>query len=370
MANTRVALYKYVKLSSGTWRYCKPVYASNNKLKPHLILPPSGTEERHEEGQYYLGYRNGVQIWEPVGNDPVEALRLFKKRKSELAYKAHGGEVPESSEEAPKSTLRQAIADFLDDIKAGDWDSDTHDAKRQVLNDFASFSKVKLLSQVTRKHCLTYLNRHLREQGNEDRTRFNKFLHLRQFLQKSGITDLLTTLDAPKYCQDDPVCFEDDELALFFEHCPPKHRLLFTLLLYSGFRFKEALTLRWADIEWQTGLVKVRPRPEYKFKPKKHHIREVPVPDGLLSELKSAKERSSSPLVFVTRSGRPRTHMLEDCKAICERAKIAQEKSHLHVFRATYCTTLLRQNIPVQDVQQLMGHKDVASTDAIHGENA
>ena len=54
--------------------------------------------------------------------------------------------------------------------------------------------------------------------------------------------------------------------------------------------------------------------------------------------------------------------MLEDCKHICELAKIAEGKSRLHTFRATYCTTLLRQGVAVQDVQQLMGHKDVAST--------
>ena len=234
--------------------------------------------------------------------------------------------------------------------------------KNRCLDEFAKFAKVKLLSQVSRKLCLTYLNKYLREQGNGDRTRFNKFLHLRQFLNKSAIPDLLATADAPKYCQDDPVCFEDDEMAAFFAHCPAQHRLLFTVLLYCGLRFKEALSLRWVDIDWQTGLVRIRPRPEYEFKPKKHHVRDVPIPDALLRELKASEENSSSPLIFVTRTGRPRTHMLEDCKDICTHAKIAEEKSHLHTFRATYCTTLLRQGVSVQDVQQLMGHKDVAST--------
>jgi integrase len=363
MANKQVALYKYIKLSSGSWRYCKPVYATNNKLKPHLILTPDGNEERHEEGQYYLGYRNGTQVWEPAGNDPVEAQRLFKKKQSELDYKAHGGQVVPSTDLTPESgTLRAAIADFLEDIENGDWHAETYAAKKQVLADFARFAKVKLLSQVSRKLCLTYVNRHLREQGNGDRTRFNKFLHLRQFMNKSGIPELLGTADAPKYCQDDPLCFEDDEMSGFFAQCPTHHRLLFTVLLYCGLRFKEALTLRWVDIDWQTGLVRIRPRDEYEFKPKKHHVRDVPVPDDLLGELKAHKERSSSPLIFVTRTGRPRAHMLEDCKAICIRAKIAEEKSHLHTFRATYCTTLLRQGVSVQDVQQLMGHKDVAST--------
>lgn len=190
MAHKQVALYKYVKLSSGSWRYCKPVYAINNKLKPHLVLTPDGAEERHEEGQYYLGYRNGAQVWEPVGNDPIEAQRLFKKRQSELAYKAQGGQVAPCAGFTPEGTLRQAISDFLEDIENGDWHAETYAAKKQVLDDFAAFARVKLLSQVSRKLCLTYLNRYLREQGNGDRTRFNKFLHLRQFLNKSAIPDL------------------------------------------------------------------------------------------------------------------------------------------------------------------------------------
>ncbi len=80
MGNTQVALYKYIKLSSGDWRYCKPAYATNNKRKPHIIVTPDGNAERHEEGQYYLGCRNGVQVWEPVGTDPAEAQRLQKEK--------------------------------------------------------------------------------------------------------------------------------------------------------------------------------------------------------------------------------------------------------------------------------------------------
>ena len=181
--------------------------ATNNKLKPHLILTPDGNEERHEEGQYYLGYRNGTQVWEPAGNDPVEAQRLFKKKQSELDYKAQGGQIVLSADVTPEGTLREAIADFLEDIENGDWHAETS-AKKQMLDEFAKFAKVKLLSQVSRKLCLTYLNRYLREQGNGDRTRFNKFLHLRQFLNKSAIPDLARCAGRPAFkgeCSDIPV---------------------------------------------------------------------------------------------------------------------------------------------------------------------
>jgi len=37
-------------------------------------------------------------------------------------------------------------------------------------------------------------------------------------------------------------------------------------------------------------------------------------------------------------------------------------KAHPHCFRATFCTTLLRQNVPMPDIMSMMGHKDVQST--------
>jgi integrase len=37
-------------------------------------------------------------------------------------------------------------------------------------------------------------------------------------------------------------------------------------------------------------------------------------------------------------------------------------KGHPHAWRATYCTTLHRQNVPVTDIMKLMDHNDIQST--------
>jgi hypothetical protein len=34
--NRRVSVWKYVKIGD-RWRYCKPVYGANNKIKPHWV---------------------------------------------------------------------------------------------------------------------------------------------------------------------------------------------------------------------------------------------------------------------------------------------------------------------------------------------
>lgn len=358
MANKKVKLYKYVKLSNGSWRYCAAVFSENKKLKPHVLQIPSGVEERHDEGQYYLGY---ARKWKSAGNDPVEALRLLRKKEGELNYTANGGTL-QQQEERPTGGIRRAAEDWLDEIKDGDWDEDTYNAKRLVMYEFITSAKVKTLDAITRKNCLQYINASLKEQGNSHRTRFNKFLHLRQWLNWNRLTDVLTSKDAPKYTQDDPVAFEDDELELFWKHCPAHKRLRFNLYLCCGPRLGEMQTLRWTDILFGTGMMKIQDRPEYGYYAKKHHFREIPIKCELLEELRDLKARSKCPLVFPTRSGRPLTHAWEEVQAICKKAAIAREKAHRHTFRATFCTTLLRQGIPLPDVMALMGHKDPAST--------
>ena len=52
------SIYKYARTSKG-WRYCKPIYGKNNKLKPDAVLV-DGKEELHTKGAYYLNADGAV----------------------------------------------------------------------------------------------------------------------------------------------------------------------------------------------------------------------------------------------------------------------------------------------------------------------
>ena len=93
MANRAVQLYKYTKLPNG-WRYCKAVFYPNNRVKPHAVLTPDG-EQTIKDGYYCLSYN---RKWEPVGNDPAEAVRLLMKKRGELLTVANGGTVVKEPE--------------------------------------------------------------------------------------------------------------------------------------------------------------------------------------------------------------------------------------------------------------------------------
>jgi len=359
LASRTVALYKYVPSESG-WKYLKAAFHNNNRIKPHVVLTPDG-EKTIKTGSYYLYHS---RKWEAVGDDPTEAHRRLLKKRGELLTVANGGMVVQTERTSTVSgTLRGALDEWLEEVEDGDFHQDTYDAKRLVAEEFVKSCKgVKLLSGVTRKHRLTYINAHLKKQGNDDRTRFNKFLHLRQFLNRNKLTEHLTKKDAPKYSIKDPVALEDDELAQFWKVCQPYKHLMYTLLLCCGLRLREIQTLLWTDILWNEGLIRIRPRPEWGFFPKKEHCRDIPLSDDLLEKLRQKKLMSKSAVVFTTKSGKPVKHLWDDLQRIFAKTTVPKEKWHAHTFRATFCTTLLRQNMPVPDVMRVMGHRDVKST--------
>jgi hypothetical protein len=322
MASRRVNLFKYVNLPGVGWRYCKALFYDNGRIKAHAVLTPTG-EQVVKDGYYVLSY---ARKFEPVGNDPTEAARQLFKKRGELQTVANGGTILHTEQSMVSGTLRAALDDWLQEIKDKDADEDTYDAKRLVADEFVESlgKRVTLLSAVTRQHCLRYIGEWLKKQGNSNRTRYNKYLHLRQFLvEYAKLPDHLTSNDAPDYEIQDPIAIEDDELAIFWKHCPPHKRLLYTLLLICGLRKGEIQTLRWADILWTEELIRIQARPEYNYFPKKHHCRDLPIYDPeIMEELRRRKAASKSPLVFHTKSGNVEQRVVvsdavDDVVAVC-----------------------------------------------------
>jgi len=109
------SIYKYVRTSK-RWRYCKPIYGKNNKLKPDAVLV-DGKEELHTEGAYYL---NADGQWEKVGTSAATAQDEQRRRLARQRYEKDTGGRRGSSRKvggtrratarcqpAPSSSIRQ-----------------------------------------------------------------------------------------------------------------------------------------------------------------------------------------------------------------------------------------------------------------------
>ena len=61
MAQPKFAVYKYITLKDGSWRYCKAAFYSNAKIKPNRWIV-AGKEEEHPEGAYYLYHKKNSSV--------------------------------------------------------------------------------------------------------------------------------------------------------------------------------------------------------------------------------------------------------------------------------------------------------------------
>ena len=125
MANRKVKLYLYIKLSTG-WRYCPAAYYSNGTIKHWVATTPDG-EKKFPGSKYYVYV---ARKWELVGTDPVEALQATEKRQRESLIAA-----AVTLEEQP-ITLAGAFDRWLEDVKAAGAADNPYTAKSRIARDF------------------------------------------------------------------------------------------------------------------------------------------------------------------------------------------------------------------------------------------
>jgi integrase len=296
MANRSVQLYLYADLPGIGWRYCRAVFGAKNSLKPHVLLRPDGTDELQVEADYYLSYRSdGHKVWENVGNSPSGAMRALEKKRAGLAYIAAGGTVL-GNEGVPtqRANLKGAIDEWLEIIKEK-LSRDSYNVKRLTLDEFLdSYGKKarpKYIEDIQRMDALHFINTYLKKQGNSDHTRWNKFLHLRQFLSEHN-HNVFMPGDAPKYGQRDPEVYTDEQITKFFSKCDTVQFVLFSVFYSCGLRLGEVQTLRWSDINLKERFIHIDERPECGWKPKKWHVRDIPISQELATELLKLRENA------------------------------------------------------------------------------
>ena len=375
MANRKVSVWKYVKVGS-RWKYCKPVYGRNNKIKPNWVLV-SGKPEQHPEGNFYISYRQGKKkIWKKIGPSPSEADYAAYVERSILNAKALG--VPIKEETVPLEYGPQ-MWKFLADYKLSQ-STESHALMSQTLDEFRVFVKKANLRDINRADLLKY-KQWLVNRDRSLRTAGNKMLRVNQFLraalgQEAG-KGLVTVKDA-KFTEREPEIYTDDELEMFFAACSDFHSRVFHTLLMAGLRKQEMENLEWPDINFVTGVLSVRGKAT--FQPKDWEERDIEMPEELREMLFSARKERG--LVFCTKTKKKYTHVWDDCKDISKRVALSEinrreitdedeikqivdetaAKFHPHKFRATYCTKLLQSGIDLKTVQKLMGHKTIEST--------
>jgi integrase len=150
-------------------------------------------------------------------------------------------------------------------------------------------------------------------------------------------------------------------------------RALYLTAAMTGLRQGELLALRWRDVDWVAGLVRVadncpRGRVDRADSPKSHTGRSVPMADRVAQELERLFQRSrwqdDDDLVFC----HPETGHALDASKMRKRFRIALGRARVreitfHELRHTFGTQLAAARVPLRAIQEWMGHADARTTE-------
>jgi integrase len=150
----------------------------------------------------------------------------------------------------------------------------------------------------------------------------------------------------------------------------PTDRTLFLTAATTGLRQGELLALRWCDIDWTAGRVRVRRnyvRGHLGTPKSRRSSRAVPLADRVAGELERHFQRShhqdDADLVF----GHPEKGTVLDHSYLVRRFKKALaaagvRKVRFHDLRHSFGTRMAATGVPLRTLQEWLGHRDLKTT--------
>jgi|TARA_B100002003_G_C14104551_1_gene531286 integrase/recombinase XerD len=180
-----------------------------------------------------------------------------------------------------------------------------------------------------------------------------KFFYL-EVLKK----DIFQDLKRPKKEQKLPVVLTRDEIKLMIQNTKnKKHKLLIELLYGSGLRVSEAVKLKINDLNLDEKINIIR---SGKGKKDRRILLSARLRKQLSSYLKKRKDNNSFIFHYKENHISPRQAQ-RIVKNAALRAEI-KKKVFCHVLRASFATHLINAGIDIRDVQVLLGHKRISTT--------
>jgi integrase/recombinase XerD len=359
--NRQCNVTKRIQTSKGP-RYCPVVLSANGRIEPDVVLV-GDREERHPEGAYYISWYEGKRLIRlSVGKDASTATARRLQKEAELNAVNNGVAVLPDSQNGNRS-VAAAVADFLDETKLTKKPK-TLAAYTTALNYFTESCPKIFLKDIERKDLLKFCAFLREDKTQSPRSVYNKFENLMSFLKANGIRGMVGKNDWPRYTEEEPEVYEQEELDTLFKACDDQERLWFEFFLMTGMREQEVMHSYWSDINFKHSTLRVSHKPDRGWTPKAYKEREIPIPSNLVESLKAwkVKPKKACDLVFPTAGCNPKLNFLDELKAVADRAKLNKDNFWLHKFRATFATRCLWAGVDLRTVQQWLGHSDMEST--------
>jgi integrase len=147
-------------------------------------------------------------------------------------------------------------------------------------------------------------------------------------------------------------------------------QVMYLTAAWTGMRQGELLAVRWMDVDWTAGRIRVRRnfvRGEFGTPKSKRSSRSVPLATRVAAELErlhqSTVYASDNDLVFAhPHTGKPidRSRLLKRFKAALIKADVREVR--FHDLRHTFGTRMAAQGVPMRALQEMLGHRDFKTT--------
>lgn len=168
---------------------------------------------------------------------------------------------------------------------------------------------------------------------------------------------------------DDDDYWREDEVAAVLEALPSESRLvnLVPLGLGSGLRPGELFGLRWGDVDFRGGWIRVRQQysgGEFKSLKSDHSERDVPMTAVAREALEAQRSGSllAGALVFRQEDGAPydSNYVGPAFDRLCRKAEVRRITPHK--LRDTFAAWVLRGGVDIYTLSKWLGHSDISIT--------
>jgi integrase len=172
-----------------------------------------------------------------------------------------------------------------------------------------------------------------------------------------------------------------DEIRALLEHATPSYKPELATAVFTGLRCQELLALRWGDVGFDAGMIRVRHQLTRATRSKPARLvplktagssRDIEIPPVLVKLLAAHKLSSSfssdDDYCFATETGAPKYYRNVSARGLdraADRASLngqGRQKLSLHDLRHTAITHLIRQGADVGQVARFAGHAKPSMT--------
>ena len=228
---------------------------------------------------------------------------------------------------------------------------------RSLLTKFLEFVGERRISEVTTWDVDAFLAK-LRASGYEERSIYTAAVAVKRFMEYLGLRENLRGFELPKRPSELPRYLTPEEVQAMIDAAGNlRDKLVVSLLYCTGMRVSELVGIRVSDVDLEEGSIRVRGKGGRErvvfFDSRTRQL--------LAEYLPTVK---GCEYLFPARGGEGHMHYVTVERIIRKLAKAAGLKKRVtpHVLRHSFATISLAKGMDVREIQELLGHASLRST--------